>query len=158
KLNGQPPEAPGFANLLRFLLPPQSSLPGKLPTTIQLTLLRPGRAEPWDVTLAPTPFRPEPVFGARRRLDGSWAYLLDPTDRIGYIRLDAISQSDEYLPKTLLAFQDALKSLRGQSVRGLVLDLRWSPYGYLKPAVAIAQLLLPEGAPVAFQFERGQPA
>jgi carboxyl-terminal processing protease len=158
KLNGQPPEAPGFANLLRFLLPPQSSPPGKLPTNIQLTLLRPGRAGPWDVTLAPTPFRPETVFGARRRPDGSWDYLLDPTDRIGYIRLDAISQSDAYLPQTLLAFQDALKALRGQAVRGLVLDLRWSPFGYLWPAVAIARVLLPEGSPVAFQQSRGQPA
>ena len=152
KLDGRPPESPAFAGLLRRLLPPQPGLPTEppagLPPAVRLTLLRPGRAAPFDVTLAPAAFRPETVFGARRRGDGTWDYLLDPTERIGYVRLGAIGGGSH------AEFRDALKSLRGQSVRGLVLDLRWCPGGYLRQAATIARLLLPDGSPVANQRAR----
>jgi C-terminal peptidase prc len=156
KLGGQPPESPAYARLLRRLLPPQPGMPVETHTGpgdhTRLMVLRPGQAEALEVSLSPAPFRPESVFGARRRTDGTWNFMLDPSDGIGYIRLGAI---DRYY--TLPAFRDALKSLQGQSVRGLVLDLRWCPSGFLQQSATITRLMLPAEAQVAIQRKRNGP-
>jgi len=78
--------------------------------------------------------------------------LLDPPDHIGCVRVRSVATNSD------TEFQDALRSLRGQGARGLVLDLRWCPGGYLNQAAGIAQSLLPEGAAVATQRypRRGQ--
>jgi C-terminal peptidase prc len=149
KLNGQPPEAPVFADLLRRLLPPQPGVPMDPPTGLRLTLLRPGRSEPLEVALTAAPFRSETVFGARRNADGSWEFSLSPTDRIGYVRLGSITENGSDSE-----FSEALRSLRRQAVRGLVFDLRWCPGGSLRAAANITHLLLPEGAPIASQRNR----
>jgi carboxyl-terminal processing protease len=93
------------------------------------------------------------VFGARRRADGTWDYMLDPKERIGYARVGGIRTG-----QTHYEFRDAMRSLRAAGVRGLVLDLRWCPGGYLNEATSIARLFLPEslprGLPVARQRKR----
>jgi carboxyl-terminal processing protease len=151
-VDGRPPEDPGFAAAFQRLLPIRVDVPsdfGSLTSAVKLRLLRPERADPFDVTIVPAVFRAESIFGAQRRLDGSWNYMLDSTERIGYIRIGLIhlhSHSE---------FADAIKSLRSMTLGGLVLDLRWCPGGYLKPSATIArQLLGPERAVIASQRDK----
>jgi C-terminal peptidase prc len=151
-VDGKPPEDPAFAAAFQRLLPVRSGVPvdfSTLTSAVKLRLLRPERAEPFDVTIVPAVYRAESIFGARRRSDGSWDYLLDPSERIGYIRIGLI-QSHSYSE-----FADAIKSLRSTTLRGLVLDLRWCPGGYLKPSATIArQLLAPDRMVIASQRDK----
>src|SRR5262249_6269029 len=57
---------------------------------VALTLRRAGKYESIHVDLVPTLFRPETVFGVRRRTDNSWDYWLDAKARIGYVRIGFI--------------------------------------------------------------------
>ncbi|HEY1376437.1 MAG TPA: S41 family peptidase [Gemmataceae bacterium] len=153
RLNGLPPESPSFAALFQRLRPLQPGVPIEQPDApVRLTVLRPGRAEPLELAVAPTSYHPESVFGARRRADGDWDYMLDHAGKIGYVRVGGIRRQTD---QELLA---ALRSLRASSVRGLVLDLRWCPGGYLDEAKAIARLFLPQqlpaDLPLAWQQKR----
>ncbi len=150
RLNGHPPESPGFAPLVQRLRPIPTGTPiDPSAPAVRLTILRPGQPEPLEVAVAPTPYQPECVFGARRKADGTWDFMLDPAARVGYVRVGGIR---------LECAEDvaaALRSLRAGGVRGLVLDLRWCPGGYLDDAASIARLLLPpDRLPIAKQRER----
>jgi carboxyl-terminal processing protease len=68
---------------------------------------------------------------------------------VGYIPL---LQFNETASREMVA---ALRELGAAGVRGLVLDLRGNTGGMLDQAVRVAGLFLPEGAPVARQWERG---
>ncbi len=155
KIDGRRPESPTFATLFRRLLPVQPGMPmnpqSPQASAAHLTLLRGGRSEPLEVTVAPAVFRPETVFGTRRRADGSWDFLLDPADRLGYVRLGAIGRQSH------TEFRDALRSLRSHGVQGLVLDLRWCPGGYLYEAATITRLFLSESVPVGSQRIKDKP-
>jgi C-terminal peptidase prc len=150
RINDLPPEAAGFPALFQRLRPHQSGMPfNPADPPLRLTVLRPGRNEPFEVSVTPAMYRPESVFGAHRKRDGSWDYMLDPTERIGYIRVGGIRSECRQ------EVREALESLRGSSVRGLVFDLRWCPGGYLEEATSIARLLLPpDKVPIASQRER----
>lgn len=65
------------------------------------------------------------------------------TNGIGYL---AVTQFGE---TTAEEFEKAVRLLGGTSLRGLVIDLRDNPGGYLDTAVAMASLVLPKGAVVA---------
>lgn len=100
-------------------------------------------SSPMIVSLEPSFFAPEVVFGFRRNLDESWNYLIDDESKLGYVRLGSITLL------TAKHFQDALQSLIAQNARGLVLDLRWCPGGYLREAMQTAMALLPPDAQIA---------
>ncbi len=151
-VNGRTPESAGFATTFQRLLPPRAGVPvdfATLTTPVQLRLLRPGRPEPFEVTITPAAYRPESVFGARRKPDGRWDFLIDPEAGLGYVRIGLIQR---HTPQELA---DALRSLRASGLRGLVLDLRWCPGGLLRQAATIArQLLAPDQIPIATQRDR----
>jgi carboxyl-terminal processing protease len=150
RINGHPTDSPVFQKLfqrLRPLLPGMPFDPSESP--LRLAILRPDRPEPTEVVVGPAIYRAESVFGSRRKPDGSWDYLLDHVARIGYVRIGGIGgQCHEQ-------FRDALLSLQAAGVRGLVLDLRWCPGGFLTEATSIAHYLLPpDKVPVARQRDR----
>jgi carboxyl-terminal processing protease len=139
RLDGHPPESREFAAAFQRLRPVPSATYGGTTndTVLQLTIIRPGQKKPFEVTVGMADYRAESVFGARRKADSTWDFLLDPSDRIGYVRISGIrgqSSAD---------FVGAMESLRASGVRGLILDLRWCPGGLLDEAVTIARALLP---------------
>jgi carboxyl-terminal processing protease len=92
-----------------------------------------------NVQLAPDVYEPETVLGFTRTVTGQWSYWLDPSQKIGYVRIREIyRQTPEKLEKVL-------QELSKGGLRGLVLDLRDCPGGALEGAVRIADLLLGEG-------------
>jgi carboxyl-terminal processing protease len=58
---------------------------------------------------------------------------------IGYIRIDQFDRV------TLAQFTNALDELKGQQMRGLIIDVRNNPGGLLNTVTDIADILLPEG-------------
>lgn len=103
-------------------------LRGKPGTPVKLTLVREGKAKPFDVTIVRDVIR---IASVRSR----W---LEPG--YAYVRISAF-QTD-----TGNDFQKQIASLQAkQNVRGLVLDLRSNPGGLLLSAVQVADDLLDTG-------------
>src|SRR5262245_32999118 len=150
KVEGLSPEAPAFQTAFRAL---QHILIGTAfqianAREVRVTVVRDGVPAPLEFRLTQTTFHPESVFGVSRLPDGTWNYMLDRTHRLGYIRVGAIGHNDN------VALQAAVKSLRDQSVRGLLLDLRWCPGGFLDESATMARLFLSPDLPIATQRSR----
>jgi carboxyl-terminal processing protease len=60
-------------------------------------------------------------------------------DKIGYVRIN------EFGDRTGDELENALKKLKSQGMKGLVLDLRWNPGGLLDEAVDVSEKFLPRG-------------
>lgn len=105
-------------------------------------LRRAGAARPVEVTLAPDDYTAEVALGVVRHAGGWWDYRLDREYRIGYVRLGPLAVGSE------AAVAESLDGLLDGDCRGLVLDLRFCPGGYVEPAARIAGLFLPPGTPV----------
>jgi C-terminal peptidase prc len=147
KIEGLPPEAPAFQTALQGLQHVTNGVQFNA-NEMRVTVLREGAPAPLDFRFTRTRFHPESVFGVSRRPDGTWDYLLGPAERLGYIRLGQIGTNDN------LVLQAAVKSLQDESVRGLLLDLRWCPGGYLMESATMARMFLSPELPIATQRSR----
>jgi C-terminal peptidase prc len=152
KIDGLSPEAPAFQMALKSL---QHILIGTQfqfanAREVRVMVVRDAVPGPLEFRMTQTKFHPESVFGVSRRPDGTWDYLLDPDDRLGYVRLGTIGTNDN------LALQEAVKSLQDKSVRGLLLDLRWCPGGFLRESATMARLFLSPDLPIATQRSRSE--
>ncbi|SFG23773.1 C-terminal processing peptidase-3. Serine peptidase. MEROPS family S41A [Novosphingobium sp. CF614] len=106
---------------------------GPAGTAIRLTIYRPGRDEPFDVTVTRGVIELEPV---------TW----ELKDNIGVISVNEFSRNvgnDVNQAVADLKKQAALKG--GGKLVGLVLDLRSNPGGSLDEAVALSDLFLDKG-------------
>jgi carboxyl-terminal processing protease len=90
------------------------------------------------VSLKAEAFYPETILGVIRKPDNSWDFMLDRGNKIAQIRIAALNQGvAEELAKALL-------QLREGGMRGLLLDLRWCPGGFLDDSRDVADLFLGE--------------
>jgi carboxyl-terminal processing protease len=69
--------------------------------------------------------------------------MLDPLQKIGYLRIVAVDYSSVRATRAILA------NLAERGCRGLILDLRWCPGGDVNSGVEIASLLLAPNTVVA---------
>jgi C-terminal peptidase prc len=101
------------------------------------------------VALSAEYFKAEVVWGVKRDADESWNYWLDSKKKIGYARIGSLEHgvADD--------LQQVLTALRADGMEGFVLDMRWSPGGFLNEAILLARLFLKEGA-IATVKSRGQ--
>jgi|RhiMetdeSRZDD1v2_1073273.scaffolds.fasta_scaffold07220_8 carboxyl-terminal processing protease len=103
---------------------------GKVNTPITLTLLREGKAEPFEVKLIRDLIRLKAV-----------KFELEGND-VGYIRISSFSeQTQEGLDAALAA----LKAKSGGNLKGYVLDLRNNPGGLLDQAISVSDSFLERG-------------
>ncbi len=72
-----------------------------------------------------------------------WDYMLDPASKIGYVRITGF-QAD-----TAEDLKLAIRTLKAQGMRGLVLDLRFNPGGLLSAAVDMCDDFLDSGTIVS---------
>jgi carboxyl-terminal processing protease len=100
------------------------------------TYRRPGEAGSRQGVLLRERYRPETVLGTARRQDNRWRWWLDEKKKIAHVRLITLGRgsADE--------LRGVLAGLKAQGMRGLLLDLRWCPGGYLNEAVEVADLFL----------------
>ncbi len=103
---------------------------GPAGTSIGLSILRPGREEPLDVTVTRGVIELEPV--THELMDG----------RIGVISVNEFSRD---VGADVEASLRALKAEAGGRLAGLVLDLRRNPGGSLDEAVSLSDLFLASG-------------
>lgn len=79
------------------------------------------------------------IRGFRRDADQHWDYLLDPENKIAYVRLTSFGgNTTEDLRKTL-------EELKKSDVAGLIVDVRFNGGGLLTAAQQISDMFLPGG-------------
>ncbi|MEO8628637.1 MAG: S41 family peptidase [Betaproteobacteria bacterium] len=110
-----------------------SLMRGKPNTSVLLTILRKGEANPLTMTLTRALIRVKSVKSK----------LLEPG--YGYVRL---TQFQEHTPEQLALAIEALYRQNGEPLRGLVLDLRDNPGGLVSSAVAVSAAFLAPDVPV----------
>ena len=102
---------------------------GPAGTAIRLTIFRPGRDEPFDVTVTRGVISLEPVTGKL-------------VENVGVIAVNEFSADvGNYVNQQIAA----LRKQSGGKLAGLVLDLRQNPGGALDEAVALSDLFLTQG-------------
>jgi carboxyl-terminal processing protease len=120
------------------------------PQSVTVRYRRPGMEGDRQVELVTQRYRPESVFGVRRLADNSWDYWLDRKAGLAQVRLGSlgVGAADE--------LREVLLRLESDGLRGLVLDLRACPGGFLREALACAGQFVGD-VPVATVRSRGQP-
>jgi carboxyl-terminal processing protease len=117
---------------------------GEQGTQVRLKLRR-ASGENADVTIERGPIILRSVKGFSRGVDQRWDYMLDSEHKIGYI---AVTQ---FGPGTAGELKEAIASLQESALKGLVLDIRFSPGGLLQSAHEAAELFLGEATVVTIR-------
>ncbi len=91
----------------------------------------------------------ESVFGVRRRDDASWDYWLDADKKIAYVRLFQFQRN------TTHDLAETMAKLKDRGIRGLVLDLRFNPGGYLDVGRDVTDLFIDDGVIVEIRPRKG---
>ncbi|RKY56166.1 MAG: S41 family peptidase, partial [Candidatus Neomarinimicrobiota bacterium] len=95
-------------------------LRGKKGTKVIINVMRPGVEDPFDVTITRDNI---PLYSV------SGYFMLD--DETGYILVNRFAE------KTYKEFTDAMKSLKKEGMKSLILDLRYNSGGYMNQAIDI---------------------
>ncbi len=114
-------------------------------------VLRAGQPRITGMPIACERYWPESVFGARRKADGTWDWLLDADANIAYVRILGIDET------AANAFLGAFDSIRVRGVRGIILDLRWCSGGFIDSVATIGQVLIPFAPPITKIHYRRDP-
>jgi carboxyl-terminal processing protease len=118
-------------------------LQGQPGTPVKLHVLHEGNQKAETITVNRAIIDVPSVLGDLRKPDDRPDFMLDPAKKIGYIRIT------EFLQNTPDDVRSALKELKEQGVKGLILDLRGDPGGLLSAAVAICDMFLDKGVIVS---------
>lgn len=103
-------------------------------TEVTLTIYRPSTDRTLTLTLQRAVIQVEMVKDLENRKEFPLT-----TDGIGYVRITQFGE------KTDSELRQALRRMKAQNLRALVLDLRWNPGGLLEQAVAVSEEFLAPG-------------
>jgi carboxyl-terminal processing protease len=130
-------ELPAAQVRARLQQVPTAESPGLPDTaTVVLDVRRPGHNGERTLRLRRERFHPDTVLGVARHPDNSWDYWLDRRRGIAHVRIGPLAGG------TASDLGEVLARLRDEGLRGLVLDLRWCPGGFIKEASGVAELFL----------------
>lgn len=123
---------------------------GEPKTKVKITIERDGEPKEFEITRDHVDV--ETVIGVKRRDDDTWNYLVDPQDRIAYVRLNSFAQG---------TYNDLLKVInrlnqKDKEIKGLILDLRFNPGGLLGSAVLISDMFIDDGRIVSIRPRAGK--
>mgnify|MGYP002622083516 FL=1 len=114
-------------------------LKGEAGTSVDLVIRHPGSLKKVPVTITREWVHVDTVLGDHRNQRDAWDFMLDPEQKIGYVRITAFSRDTaKDLRKTLVELQE-------QGMRGLIVDLRFNPGGLLTSAIEVSDMFIPEG-------------
>jgi carboxyl-terminal processing protease len=122
---------------------------GKPGTKVKLTVDREGEKAPLEFNLVRGTVEVETVMGHKRNADDSWNYVIDPENKICYVRLTQFSGN------TTRSLENLMKKLSSAGIKGFVLDLRFNPGGLLDGAVKISDLFIDDGMIVTIRPRNG---
>jgi carboxyl-terminal processing protease len=123
---------------------------GKPGTKVRLTVQREGADKPLEFNLTRGYVDVESVLGFKRKPDDSWDYMIDPQNKIAYVRLTQFARN---------SYRDmhrVMQDLKESGIKGFILDLRFNPGGLLDVAYDISDLFIDDGVVVSIR-ERNQP-
>lgn len=118
---------------------------GPIGTQVTLTIRHAGKQETEDITITRGKIVVPPLRGWQRDENGKWRYMIDPENKIGYIRLTAFTE------KTAPDMEKVLTNLEKEGLSGLILDLRFNSGGYLISAAQVADMFIESGLIVRSQ-------
>jgi len=118
-----------------------------LPTTkLKLRIEREGEKEPIVKELARDTVTVESIHGFKRNpKDDAWDYYVDPKSKIAYLHM---SQFSRYTDEEMLKI---LKQLQRDGVKGLIVDVRFNPGGYLDVVVGVCDMFIDDGVIVSIR-------
>jgi len=114
-------------------------------TKVMLTIKHSDEDKTRDITLDRARIIVPSVHGWQQTETGKWLYMIDGTDKIGYVRISSFNS------RTADDFENVLCQLEENGLEGLILDLRSNPGGLLSAAVEIADKFITEGLIVRTQ-------
>lgn len=88
------------------------------------------------------------IEGATPKGEGQWNYMLDPDQKIGYIRITSFSKT------TAEDLGQALDDLKANQARAIILDLRYNPGGLLDTARKVVNKFIDHGVIVSTHADR----
>ncbi len=106
---------------------------------------------PLDFEIVRGKVQVESVLGVKRNRNDSWDFVLDPENRICYVRLTNFARNTA---DDLTRVMEYLKNTGG--IKGLILDLRFNPGGLLTSAVTISDLFIDDGLIVTIRPRVGR--
>ena len=98
---------------------------GQAGTKVKLIVEREGQDRPLEFTLIRGRVDLESVVGFKRNKDDSWDYVVDPENKVCYVRLTQFSRT------TARDLEVVMKKLSKVGIKGFILDLRFNPGGLL---------------------------
>ena len=123
-------------------------LPG---TKVKLKIDREGTKDPIILEITRGMVEVESVYGYKRNeKDDSWDYYIDPKSKIAYIHLTQFARN------SAVDMLKAVKQLQKDGVKGVILDLRFNPGGFLDVAVSICDMFIDDGVIVSVRPENKQ--
>lgn len=132
---GGPPAVPPPPGAAVPVLP-QGPAPRAEAVPVVLTFVRADDDTPRKVRLEPQAFKGETILGVMRNDDNTWDYWADRKQKIAHVRIASLAAgTSEDLMQTIAELQQ-------QGMRGLILDLRWCPGGFLNEAVNVALMFV----------------
>jgi C-terminal peptidase prc len=123
---------------------------GKPGTKVKVTVKREGVDKPLEFEVTRAVIELESVLGFKRKANDEWDYVIDPENRICYVRLTGFARNTaEDLRKVVSKLAQSK-----QGIKGFVLDLRFNPGGLLTSAVEISDLFIEDGLIVTIKVPR----
>jgi carboxyl-terminal processing protease len=110
------------------------SLRGDPGTDVTITIQRPSNGMEKDIKLTRAIINVDMV----QDINGKKEFPLDE-NKIGYVRLLQFGE------KTSSDLEVAIKKMKSEGMKGMILDLRWNPGGLLEQAVGVCEKFLPRG-------------
>jgi carboxyl-terminal processing protease len=114
-------------------------LTGRPGTPVKLSVVHEGSEDPETIVITRAIIDIPSVLGDRRKPDDRWELMIDKDKKIGYIRVAGFNEH------TADELKQALDQLKGEGVKGLILDLRDDPGGLLSSAVEVSDMFLDKG-------------
>jgi len=118
---------------------------GPANTKVNLTIRRKDEQKTTEFVIKRGKILVPTVRGWQRQGDGEWNYMIDEQASIGYIHVTSFSE------KTDTDFEDVLAKLEAKGLKGLIIDLRYNPGGYLETAIKMVDKFVSEGLIVRTQ-------
>ena len=123
---------------------------GKPGTRIKIVVDREGTAKPIEFTLIRSTIEVESVHGHKRNEKDAWNYVIDPENKICYVRLTQFSEN------TYGELEKVMKQLSKEGIKGFILDLRFNPGGLLDSSIKISDLFINDGLIVTIRHRDGK--
>lgn len=124
-------------------------LSGQHGEEIELEIRHPGEPQSETLMIRRAPIALNTVRGHAMRADGTWDFVLDPVEKIAYIRVSRFRET------TAREFRRALREAHAHLCNGIIVDLRFNPGGLMNQAVAMADRFVNDGVILQTVTRRG---